>query len=788
MTDAISSLLPYLKEETGQFHFRIMPAAGDGSELVRTAYPFLTLSDSNPFGRLLAAQLLSDTASNVGNVFFLTQKDRYSAPKDSLRPINNGDVDRIWQDTFAFFSHQQRNSTLIVLKNQLNDDGHLIPFEPVFYCRFVQKYFHPPCAVCGNPLHQCKDDSILDKAGLNRYSTSLDRYLFCTSCLVDTGDSQFNVYKYGSADPLNVKDFSGMIRDYGRLIQERSDLETFPCARCTFNRECYSLDNLVVDRLVPFSFYSFYMLIFEAMSINASDFLALAGGSSFAALEQQLVKKKEPGRLGCLRAINRHDAAGLPFIFEGDDRNFLEVFYLKLSLLIELAAIVLSESAEFGPDTIGPLLDAVWIRLDADGRRLPYTWNFKVELIDLVRRPAEDSAQPPALPMRNRHFLGLVWFFTLLVNGRQDISVVYPVIKGVIKRADRVRDWLLREPGVDQLDQVLTPVNLFWNPADRLVREDWWPLWKRALGMGFSLLVNLPYPDQGWSRDEWLEGLETLRAEVKDRMFAAEAASEASVQSAETEAAGRSEVEAISRILERIREKWANAAAAAPAVAVPVAEPEMGAAVPEMGLPLAVSAFPGVAESPLPEKIGPVPPAAPAKVAFVEDVITETIIISPEKPPGDLAALVAGRAKPANGLKVETSLAGFGVVGIPAEASDVMAETVFLGASPQQPAGPGKDDRVSASEPEPEALSPAEMSAEDFLPDTIILTPGQGRPGRMEAPGLQRSVQSNGQTTPQNDQATPRADVESGSEGELLETVLIVPSRPKVKDAKGSHD
>ncbi len=330
--------------------------------LVRTAYPFLTLSDSNPFGRLLAAQLLSDTASNVGNVFFLTQKDRYSSPKDSLRPTNNGDVDKIWQDTFAFFSHQQWNSTLIVLKNQLNDDGHLIPFEPIFYCRFAQKYFHPPCAVCGNPLHQCNDDSILDKAGLNRYSTSLDRYLFCTSCWVDTGDSQFYVYKYGSADPLNIKDFSGMINDFGRLIQERPDLETFPCAHCTFKRECYSPDNLVVDRLVPFSFYSFYMLIFEAMSMNASDFLALAGGSSFAALEQQLVKKNELGRLGCLRAINRHEAAGLPFIFEGNDRNFLEVFYLKLSFLVELATIVLSESAEFGPDTIGLLMDAVWIR------------------------------------------------------------------------------------------------------------------------------------------------------------------------------------------------------------------------------------------------------------------------------------------------------------------------------------------------------------------------------------------------------------------------------------------
>ncbi len=164
--------------------------------------------------------------------------------------------------------------------------------------------------------------------------------------------------------------------------------------------------------------------------------------------------------------------------------------------------------------------------------------------------------------------------------------------------------------------------------------------------------------------------------------------------------------------------------------------------------------------------------------------------------------MVAGRVKPANGLKVDTSLAGFGVLGAPPDTSDVMAETVFLGASPQQPDGPVKNDKMSASEPEPaaererqpesgpepEALSPAEMPAEDSLLATVMLAPGQGKRGKMEAPGLQRSDQSNGQTTPQNDQATPRADVESGSEGDLLETVLIVPPRPKVKDAKGSHD
>jgi len=740
----ISSLLPYLDAENSTFYLRLLPASEDASALQKLSYPFLVVSDSNHFHRLIAAQLVTDTGSNIRDIFFLVQKDKYAFQKDSLWPISNGEIDRYWQDTFTFYSNEHRNSSLIPLMNQLDESGQLIPFDPLFYCKLKQHYFQPPCPRCGAPLRQCRDDAVLTGVGLSPYATSLKRYLFCSPCLAASGDPKFYAYQFEGADPSMVTDFDGLIREWGSLVQAPTGLSAFPCGRCSNIAQCYGSENLVSTRIAPFSFYAFHLLVFEAMSLKAPDFLALVAGSSFLELEEHLAKESEPGRINRLQAVNRNMLPGLAFMFGQGEKHFFEVLYLKLSFLAELTQIVLMEAAVFGRDIDHLAMDSVWIRLDADGRRLPYTWNFKVDIIDIVSSMSEDASPPHDHYARNRHFLGLVWSHALLVNGRQTISKVYSDLKKVMQQSDAWRDWSMKDLTDESMQPTFSPRNIFWNPEGWPLREPWTLLWERSLGLGFSLLREGFQGDRDWSKEAFLQELETLRAEVKERLFQEEQIQEPGQERGES----RSEVDAIVPMLERIREKWS---------ALTPPEPV------DTGPPAAV-ATPEIPDHPLFEG-----------VAYAEDIITETIIISPSKPLPEALGLVAEK----NGQPADAGMEATVYGGSPGEAgpadADVLAETVILGAATLEP-GKAVLGGV-AGEPEGASPPPGEVSEEDSLAATVMIGAAKVQPEERAKPDAAPS-----------DADKPEKAGEVLTPDDLLETVLAVPGKPRPTERKDTHD
>jgi len=109
--------------------------------LAESGLPFPDHVGFQSVGRLIAAQMVTDADHHLGNLFLLAQKDRYTFAKDTLRPTTNTDVEQTWQDTFAFYSKQHRNGNLIILKDQLDTSGRLLPFQPLFYCKFRCKSF-----------------------------------------------------------------------------------------------------------------------------------------------------------------------------------------------------------------------------------------------------------------------------------------------------------------------------------------------------------------------------------------------------------------------------------------------------------------------------------------------------------------------------------------------------------------------------------------------------------------------------------------------------------------------
>jgi hypothetical protein len=543
------SLLPYLELTDTKFRLNLSLISQDSSILEKSPFPFLVISESDPFARLIEARFVTDAGSEIKRAFLLLQKDEYHLTRDELRPFNNQDIDQCWQKAFLFYSKKNQDNSAIILADQVGEDGGLISLQPLFFCKSKRIFFHPPCPKCGLPLQQCYDDDILTDLGFQRYSTSLKRYLFCPSCFGSRGKSDFYVFSLESSDHSALKDRWDLIKDFGRLTEVRNRLNRFPCIDCSSRQECYGSDGLGASRIVPLSFYPFYMLIFEAASVNALDFLSLISGASFDDLESRLSEKQESGRINCLKALKRNSLSATPFFFDKNKRYFLEVLYLKLSFLGELVQTIFSRIDDPG---FGLSIDRIWINLTDQSGLLPFFWNFKLKLIDIGGNTVKPPFLPKLFPYYSPHFLGIIWFYTLLVNKKQDVSKVYVTLGEKVEKIVPSDDDSLESFLKNSSDGTFSPENIFWIPDGKSVSQDWMRLWEKSIGLGWSLLkIGLRtglMKDSKWSKDKFQQELENLRKEVKDKLFSHE------LNFVQAEPAP--ENKAISEILAKIMEKW----------------------------------------------------------------------------------------------------------------------------------------------------------------------------------------------------------------------------------------
>ncbi len=545
------SLLPYLELTDTKFCLSFSLISQDDSILEKSPFPFPVISESDPFARLIEARFATDAGSEIKRVFLLFQKDEYHLTRDELRPLNNQDIDQYWQKAFLFYSRNNQDSSVIILADQIGEGGGLISLQSLFFCKSKRIFFHPPCPVCGLPLQQCYDDEMLTGLGFQRYSASLKRYLFCPSCFGSTGESDFYAFSLESSDHPALKDRWDLIKEFGRLTEDRNRLNRFPCTNCSSHQECYGSDGLVVSRIVPFSFYPFYMLIFEAGSVNALDFQSLISGASFDELESRLSKKQQLGRINSLKALKRNTLATTPtpFFFDKNERYFLEVLYLKLSFLSELVQAVFSRIDDSG---LGLSIDRIWITLTDQSGLLPFFWNFKLKFIDIGGNALKPPFLPKLFPYSSPHFLGIVWFYTLLVNKKQGISDIYVTlgekIEKIVSNDDDSPESFLK----NRADDAFSPENIFWIPDGKSVSREWEKLWEKSIGLGWSLLkIGLKtglMEDSKWSKDKFQQELENLRKEVKDKLFSQE------LNLVKAEPAP--ENQAISDILAKIMDKW----------------------------------------------------------------------------------------------------------------------------------------------------------------------------------------------------------------------------------------
>jgi hypothetical protein len=281
-----NSLLPYLQGASADAGLRLSLFSA-GSSHRDLAFPFDVLDDTPAVSRFIEAGLVTDAGSSLKKIVLQVQKDRYALPVDQLRPVTNLDVDRSWRRAFSSAASQKNGRARVLFTCQLDEGGELVPLASLFFCRERGLYFHPPCPGCGLPLRLCTDDGLLERVGLAPYSRSLKRYLHCSSCASDA-PADFYQYELDHADPLAVKDRWALI-DQFRLIESCQDTDGgFPCVGCPQRYLCYGKHPAVRERVVPFSFYPFYLLISEAPPLHALDFLQLAASAGVEELVERL--------------------------------------------------------------------------------------------------------------------------------------------------------------------------------------------------------------------------------------------------------------------------------------------------------------------------------------------------------------------------------------------------------------------------------------------------------------------------------------------------------------------
>ncbi|MEW5802278.1 MAG: hypothetical protein AB1847_09255 [bacterium] len=542
------SLLPYLDSTGAHFSLRLSLVTEEASSLEKAPFPFVVITDSDPLTRLIEARLLTDAGSEIKKVFLLVQKDQYLLARDELRPIGNQDIDTFWQKAFSSYEsgNGKDDSSFITLacqtggqrtegqgsqNSQNNGQGErkgcLLPFQSLFFCKHSRLFFAPPCPECGLAVQQCCDDDLLIRCGLQPYSTSLKRYLFCPSCVASGTSPTFYTLGLESFASPGLKDRWDLIRGFGHLLKGGNNYnsEQFICWECPGQKECYSSDSLFLSRIVPFSFYPFRMFIIEAMSLHAMDFLSLVSGASCDEIETQLASKQEFGRAGCLKAVVHQCNPAWTFMFFGQaDRHFLEVLHLKLSFLSEVIRKISTASGSgisSRPD-LGLSLDQIWVKLAKRSGLLPLFWSFSVEVLNLGKTAIPDNSPPRPLPPHDLHVLGLIWFYALIVNRKQNISKVYQLLRQAAMASENDAasgNGSGYQGSFPKTDKAFAPENIFWNPEDRAIDTNSHPLWEKSLDLGWSLLkASLHYSPQ-WSGKEFLQHIETLREEVKSALF-----------------------------------------------------------------------------------------------------------------------------------------------------------------------------------------------------------------------------------------------------------------------------
>lgn len=546
-TFATQSLLPWLDPGSSKIHLEVSlqnkSLKGDG----KLDPPFRLLDSSSPLFHLIHASYRTPLGKPIKEIFLLVQKDHCSFTEKSV-PFNNSEIDKVWQDAFSFDGLDGRFESFDISV----DDTSFPLWRSLFYCEKRKWYFHPPCPQCGSLLELCSHDDILSAAGLPPYTTTLERFLFCPNCHADQSATVFFSHDGEDVSP-NVKSCRALIDGFVQLVNNGLGREGFPCQTCEEQNDCYNSE-LVNSRIHPFAFYPFRMLTTDAAQLPAQDFVSMLSGAPYTEIIKQPHLLKEPGQSVFGDRLLQQGMQGIQLFFKDATRSFLEILYLKIALLEQVAQTVFVSQAHLKHPDLRFSIDQFWIDFPNYQGLLPYFWNFKVKPVALGIFPSKEISFVGVPKSLSLYSLALLWFNTLLVNKEQsavDVQRALAILLDNESGFESETDFLVSSMSENR---VFGPENIFWHPAAKQMPHLWLDLWQKALGLGWSLL-QASFQSTDFTDSLFAGEVSHLAGDVKKALFASEGISESSKEDVSVEVRDTADSE-ILQILLALQQKW----------------------------------------------------------------------------------------------------------------------------------------------------------------------------------------------------------------------------------------
>jgi predicted component of type VI protein secretion system len=359
-------------------------------DLVRTgdaAAPFVVLHEGHS-GRVLLGSVHGH-GDAIARFAWKLRVDPVRAPGRGLPP-RNADADAAWQRERAELARvtAPQLAAPFVPAMALQDT------PPLWWCRRVDRFFHPVSPASGRVLRTCRDDTVLAAAGLPAYADDHVRHLH-------GGAGERTLYRRAADGPVAggaVHDEAQLVRGWAALVAApdapaaQHAAAALPCVQCPHRAQCYAVgsgaagpDSVAAEReFVAVSFHDVDAVATTFAPLGCDQGTALLGG---AALDD-LLATAAPARAQALPAdVAAALRSGPQWLFAGEPRRWqLEVLRQKLAVFAEVTAALAAVHATGRPH-LGLCAQNVVFALagatGAGGGGAPVRWSLQPRLLDL---------------------------------------------------------------------------------------------------------------------------------------------------------------------------------------------------------------------------------------------------------------------------------------------------------------------------------------------------------------------------------------------------------------------
>lgn len=411
----MKSLIPLLNSDS----LSIFKLKITSSKIPEAKSPFALLGNNGLISRMVEGELFDPFDDYGRKIILYCQKDEYPIEAIKLK-LNNRKIYNSWIRKVKQYSKKNKDIALEQLPPDNITDS-IQPFDPIFVCKHKGRYFHPPCPTCGKKLYLCTDEDLLAKIGVESYSSSITRYLYCDTCV----EKKFSLFvkNFSDIDRENafVKNQRELFDSFNNLENISVDRSTyFPCNACEEYPACYGNLKKASERLDSFAFYPFFLIVIDSDILNYKTFLRTVCFESDQLIHNELAENPNLKTQNGVAVEKRTRASKMVLRIK---KEYLKVFLVKLRLIKQIAIFV-SENIDylFFPDC-GFDPHNIWLKVMKNDETDKLHWHFKLLICDTGELLSFFSNNGALESNYGKQFLITIWLYTLLYFNDFDLTV-----------------------------------------------------------------------------------------------------------------------------------------------------------------------------------------------------------------------------------------------------------------------------------------------------------------------------------------------------------------------------